>query len=373
MTPLELEVVTVRVSHHGDDIATFAREELGGLAARWRAQLAPIVYATRGWQGGPHIDLTLCDRNPWRLDLEGETRALRATLQSVSARPIDAETHREQARRLATLEGITAPDLELRPHGTVEMLSGASISRLPPAMRRASDRVLTALFAACAADRAFATGTLSGTPRRARIAAVMSELAATHPSGFGFGTMSFRSHVEAFLASTRDPQAVRASLEDILARERPVLELPIGATVTGDARDDLLPWRRAFAYCWGCLDGAVDAGSLTLDALDEVRGPQAGAGGTRGRRALSDFHRAAGEAGIEADPEPWFAVYRMLLNCFYRMLPLLGASPRERYYLCLAVAQLGDEALGESWSERLARAQALRAQSSARTHDRRTS
>jgi hypothetical protein len=195
----------------------------------------------------------------------------------------------------------------------------------------------------------------------------MSELAATHPSGFGFGTMSFRSHAEAFLASTRDPHAVRAGLQEVLERERAALEAAISATIAGRAPADLLPWQRAFAYGWGCLDGAVDAGALTLDILDEIRGPQPRPEDAAGSSGLSAFHQATGNAGIESDPEPWFAVYRMLLNCFYRMLPLLDTAPRERYYLCLAVAQLGDEALGESWNERLQRAQTLREQASTRT------
>jgi hypothetical protein len=366
VTPVELELLTVRIAHHGEDIARFARDELGRLAVRWRAQLAPIVYATRGWQGGPHLDLTVGDRNPRRLDLDGETQALRQALGSVEARPIDIGAHREQGRRLAALEGIADPDLELRPHGTVELLPGPAPTRLPPALQRASDRVLSALFAACAADHAFATGSLAGTARRARVAAIMSELAGTHPSGFGFGTMSFRSHAEAFLASTRDPEAVRGSLRDVLAREREALAAPIGAAAGGRAAEDLLPWRRAFAYGWGCLDGAVDAGSLTLAALDEVRGGPVGPGPAEEASRLSAFHRATGDAGIEEDPEPWFAVYRMLLNCFYRMLPLLETPPRERYYLCLAVAELGDEALGESWSERLGRVRALRGEASVR-------
>ncbi len=67
MTPLALEATTIRVFHHGDEIAAFARNDLGRLAAHWRAQLVPIVYAVRGWQGGPHLDLTVWDRDPSRL------------------------------------------------------------------------------------------------------------------------------------------------------------------------------------------------------------------------------------------------------------------------------------------------------------------
>jgi hypothetical protein len=361
MTPLQLEAVTLRVFHHGEGIAAFGRDELGRLAAHWRAQLVPIAYAVRGWQGGPHLDLNVCDRDPSRLDINGEAQQLRVALRSVSARPIDADAHREQSRRLAEMEGVANPDLELHPHGTVEILSGARDAALPSALQRSSDRVLTALFAATAADGVFATGALDGPARRARVAAIMAELASTHPSGFGFGTMSFRSHAEAFLASTRDPQAIRGSLEGILDAERATLEPVIGAALTGRSPADLLPWRQAFAYAWGCLDGAMDAGTLTLQILDEVRGAAAAPARAAGASGPSEFHRVVGRAGIEDDPQPWFAVYRMLLNSFYRLLPLLDISPRERYYLCLAVAQLGDEALGESWSDRVERVQALRA------------
>lgn len=317
------------------------------------------VHLRRGWLHGPHVDVVARPAPAHRPDWAGVAASLDAG-GSVPALELGEEEYLAQARELGRLEAVASPYLPLRAHGTVELLGRGDVASASPPL----DDLTGIVSSVLAKPLLDAVDELAAHPERApaRLAEMFLALADTHALGAAYGVFSLRSHVEAFLAwasPTRDVRpAFQARLAADAARLRPLVEQRL-AGAPGPAA---AAWRTSLGYCAGVLDSAVARGELTGELLEQVTAgldtsrmgpPGAPEQGPRGGSPDSDFHRAVDASGVVAEPSQWFAAYRMLINLFYRQLPLLTVSPMQRYYTCFAVAETVDEVLGQSWQDRL--------------------
>jgi hypothetical protein len=319
-----------------------------------------LVQLRRGWRFGPHVDVLA--RGPGRpLDWARIAAGLDA-----GPAPADGglgeAAYLDQARELGRTEAVPPPYLPMRGHGTVELLHAADVASAQPQLDGVRDVVSAALCRPLLA----AVDELAEHPARGpeRLAEAFLALADTHVLGVGHGTFSLRSHVEAFLAWTAPRRDLRPVFAQRLARDAAALRPLVEQRLAGAPGPAAAGWRTAFGYAAGVLDSAVAAGTLTAQALDAFTSgldtarmgpPGAPDAGPRGAGPDSAFHRAVDASGVVAEPPAFFSSYRMLVNLFYRQLPLLTVSPLQRCYTCYAVAETVDEVLGETWQERLHR------------------
>lgn len=319
---------------------------------------SPAVQLRRGWLHGPHVDI-LALAVPGGPDWTEVADLLDAGPLD-PPRALTEEAYLEQAREFGRLEAVQPPYLPLHEHGAVSRVSSADTASREPRLDQFRTVVLGALnkpllrmIDGIAAEPATAT---------VRLAEAFAALVDTHFLGPAYGVFSPRSHVEAFLAWAAPTKDVRPVFQERLAKDAPRLRTVVEQRLSGEVSAGAAEWRTAFAYSSGALESAVAAGTLTLDLLDSVtdgvdRSEMGPPGATRvvpqGDQPDSDFHRAVGESGVVADPSRWFAAFRLLTNLFYEQLPLLTVSPMQRYYMCFAVAETVDDALGVSWQDRL--------------------
>lgn len=329
-----------------------------------RESTGTVVRLRRGWLHGPHVDLigrTVLGQGP---DWESVAQKLDAG-PLPAQRALDEETYLRQAREFGRLEAVPPPYLPVREHGEVEFLDPDDLVPRDPRLRtlRETETVQGAL----APPLLDTIEELARVPSLAvtRLAEAFCALGDSYFLGLAYGAFSFRSHAEAFLAWAAPGKDMRPAFADRLAREAPLLRTVVEQRLAGDVGPVAAQWRTAFAYCTGVLDSAVREGRLTpamLDAINDavdnsLMGPPTAPDVVpQGKHPDTAFHRATAESGVIDDPTPWFAAYRLLINLFYKQLPLLTVSPIQRYYTCYALAETIDEVLGETWQERLATA-----------------
>ena len=324
-----------------------------------RQEGMPVVTIRRGWLHGTHLEVIAhCDGVrpvPWPQVLA----KLRAPAQEDTYRQSE-EAYLARARELGRLEHVPGPYLPIQPHGTFEWLASSDLRPWPgisqPLRERALTRMLDALTASLgqeiAADKAPVP----------LVAEIMLAVADAHPARIPYGTLSFRSHGEAFLnwlKATSDP---RPDFERRLAADRPVLRPLAERMLAGTDSRAAAAWRRVGIYCMGLFDSAGLAGSVSMETIDQIneapdgaperKGPPGTPDATPGK---SEFHQAVDASGLAERSPGWFVSYRLVLNLLYSQLPLLGVSPRQRFYLCWALAEVVDEITGETWRDRLAR------------------
>lgn len=326
------------------------------VARSLRQEHQALVLLRRGWLHGPHVDILV----------RGEPatppswNAIAAELDPGTPQrdhPVTLESYLRQAQELGRLEAVSPPYLPLRAHGAVELLADDPAAT---SLGRLKDAVLGALCTPVLRT----IDELAVRPDAAteRLVEAFVALAQTHYLGAGFGTYSFRSHVEAFLAWVAPSQDMRPVFAQRLVVDAPRLRPMVERQLSEHPSVSAATWRTALAYAAGTVDGAAASGVLTSDGLAELTpeldrsrmGPPGASDKVPlGDQPDSEFHRVVSESGVVDDPPVWFTGYRMLTNLFYQQLPLLTVSPLQRQYLCYAVAELVDEALGETWRERL--------------------
>ncbi|MGW0614126.1 hypothetical protein [Streptomyces sp. NPDC002788] len=360
-TPEGARLAGVRLYTRAPVTLAWLSATLVPLARSLRESTGTVVRLRRGWLHGPHVDVighNVLGRDP---DWESVARKLDAG-PLPAARALDEETYLRQAREFGRLEAVPPPYLPMREHGEVEFLGRDDLVPADPRLRtlRETEVVQGALTSPLlntieelARDPSLAT---------TRLAEAFCALGDSYFLGLAYGAFSFRSHAEAFLAWAAPSKDMRPAFADRLAREAPLLRTVVEQRLAGDVGPAAAQWRTAFAYCTGVLDGAVREGRLTpatLDAINDsvdnsLMGPPTAPGVVpQGKHPDTAFHRATAESGVIDDPTPWFAAYRLLINLFYKQLPLLTVSPIQRYYTCYALAETIDEVLGETWQERL--------------------
>ncbi|MEV6681721.1 hypothetical protein AB0N09_33335 [Streptomyces erythrochromogenes] len=319
---------------------------------------APVVHLGRGWLHGPHVDLIArpgpSGPLPWK------ALAARVAAPEIGDRePLTERAYLARARELGRLEQVDPPYLPMAPHGTVRLVSAAQAhpgwpERVLPLRELALSR-MTAPVVHCLES-------LARDPADAlvQMTEAFTALAAAHPYGMPYGTFSFRSHAEAFFHWAGPGKDPRAAFQRRLDAERAVLHPVVERALTGGESAQATRWRTALAYATGLFEASAVHGATTPALLDSLAGAPQGAerdvspDAGEATASRSAFHAAVAEAGITDPEQPWFLAHRLVINLFYRQLPLLGVSPMMRYYLCHAVAETVDELTGIGWQERLA-------------------
>ncbi len=322
-----------------------------------------VVNVRRGWLHGTHLEIIAHSGNgrpvPWPYVL-------------AQLRPPEPETTIQQtedgylarARELGRLEQNPGPYLPFLEHGTFEWLASADLGVWPGITQVLRERTLTSMLESLAVTLGpGGHAPLGDKATVPMVAEIMLAIADAHPLRIPYGAFSFRSHAEAFLTWSRAVSDQRPEFERKLAADRPALRSLTERMLAGADTRSSAAWRRTGAYCMGLFHSAALAGSLTPETLDEIndrpggRSPQhmGPPGAHDASPGKSEFHRAVDSAGVTGRPAEWFTAFRVLLNLLYSQLPLLGVSPRQRFYLCWALAETIDEVTGETWRDRLAR------------------
>nr|ADR01090.1 NocO [Nocardia sp. ATCC 202099] len=149
--------------------------------------------------------------------------------------------------------------------------------------------------------------------------------------------LSFRSHAEAFLATTRDPNAARHAFDTRYTDHRTTVEAAVRAILLDGDPGDAAPWSAAaraakprFTAGFASADLVAHTG-YTRDHLRE-----------RTDFADNPFHSRAGaseqlQAYLGGDPS--FLATRLLTSLLYVTLHSSGVSLMQRYFLCHAIAK----------------------------------
>lgn len=149
--------------------------------------------------------------------------------------------------------------------------------------------------------------------------------------------LSFRSHAEAFLATTRDPTAARHAFDTRYAEHGATVEAAVRAVLLDDAPGGGAAWSTAAraakpGFVTGFVSGDLVAHTgYTRDHLRE-----------RTDFADNPFHSTAGaseqlQAYMGGDPS--FLATRLLTSLLYVTLHSSGVSLMQRYFLCHAIAK----------------------------------
>ncbi|MEV7611459.1 hypothetical protein [Streptomyces sp. NPDC089799] len=370
-------LTTLRVHDYRPDTLPLLTEGALPLIAGLAADPAlDVCFPTRHWDGGPHLALHLGYAAPAADVLERARRRLAAAAGHGSA--WTPEEYARRAGALARAEGVAVRHGLPHPHGSVPVSTDTAVPGPVEAVRH---RFLTALARELAgllpADPAAARAGAPGTALR-----WMAALAAAYPGGARFGSLSFRSHAEAFLASRPEGEELRARFAAAAERYAPQTgrlvdlalhrpeELPgyaACATALAELRDprlhgeleDVLGGPAGSGWT-GRAGAGPDAGGPDAGGPDtggpDTGGPGAGGPDSRGPDAggaPSAFHRRLAELGFGERTPPAFQAYRVLVNWLYEALQWLGVTPINRYLYCHCLAHAVDERLGETWQDRL--------------------
>ncbi|MFF1283957.1 hypothetical protein ACFVY4_24850 [Streptomyces sp. NPDC058299] len=322
---------------------------------------AVMIRLQPGWLHGPHVELTAHRGRrgplPWR--------ELAAAWDGGPADPrheLSPRAYLDQARALGRSEQVPPPYLPLHEHGTALPLTEAErTAPWPGALAQLREYALGRLLEpVCRTIRSLAEQPAAAPER---VAEAFLAVAAAHPYGIGHGCFSFRSHAEAFFNSTGDAGdgaapagGPRAAFRRRLDTQGEPLAAAVHRALEGGESADAAAWRGALAYCTGLFESAAVRGEVDGALLDSWSGTGHNGGGEADGRMPSAFHRAVAASGATDGDAAWFTGYRVMINLFYRQLPLLGVSPLQRYYLCYGVAETVDRMLGVTWQERLATA-----------------
>ncbi|GHF86042.1 lantibiotic dehydratase C-terminal domain-containing protein [Streptomyces griseosporeus] len=264
-----------------------------------------------------------------------------------------AEPYAARARALAA--GLGLPVQVAAGPATLVPLAGSVFAgaALGPVTRAALAAVCPALLAATeAAEQGRPALLASAVELMSAHLRAVSVSAAPGPrqweelrEGVPLGFLSYRSHAEAFLASSRDPKAAQAMMDAKYTRAAATLERLVDGVLTQcEERGPVvsLParqWYEAMRAAKPAVTELFRAGTdLALDT--EEQPPDTGPDG----KGLSEsaFHRIVeGSDGLRdfLDRDPSFLATRLLTSLLYLSLSSVGIALAERYFLCYAVSR----------------------------------
>jgi hypothetical protein len=338
-----------------------------------RDDAVEAAYLQRHWRRGPHVRLCVraADAQAARLRARDGLAVVAAHLAArPSGAPLDPVAYLERSRDLAELE--LRPDpleplwpdnrvfLEPAEDDTARFGGDEAFAFREDFLARAMAPVRQLLDAARERPALVPTYVLH----------IFVVLAASYPSGIGYGYLSFRSHLEDFLDDRDGEGAMRAAFaqrfepaRDAVRRQVEALLDELGDDGRGPLADPVLAtWQELFGWAWERARELAGRGVLTEDPAPLLSPIAHVLGGRAARRwtfddarGKSDFHERLGD--LDFLPErvnvQRFAAYRWLVNLTYALLPLLGMSPAERYYLSHVLSETVEEMTGRGWQERI--------------------
>lgn len=244
-------------------------------------------------------------------------------------------------RLLVQLRG-TPPDLAALPGPPAEARAATVRPLGGPVFDGPELDETTRGFLASTAPVALGLATRADDRTRAALELMTVHLAAVaDPARSGDGPplsfLSFRSHAEAFLATTRDPEAARRAFDDRYAAHRAAVECWVGAILNRGTLGAAAAWDAAVRAAKPAMAEGFRTGALVAHtgyARDHLR--------ERADFAGNEFHRTAGasqdlQSYLGGDPS--FLASRLLTSLLYVTLYSAGMSLLQRYFLCHAISR----------------------------------
>ncbi|WP_328926176.1 hypothetical protein OG429_17115 [Streptomyces sp. NBC_00190] len=330
-------LTTVRVHDYRGDPFPLLTGGVLPLVADFAADTAvPVCFPTRHWDGGPHLALHLGYGSPSAAALATVRERLAAAAGTGDA--WSAGEYRRRVRSLAASEGTEVRHALPYPHAAVAVSTDPVA---PGPVEAARHRFLTEL--ALLLPEGLTEDAATARSRAPGLALQwMAAVAAAYPGGARFGSLSFHSHAEAFLASRPDGEELRVRFTTAAERHRPQTDRLVDIALH---RPEQLPGHAAcVAACRQLSDPALRP---DLDVL--VAGGRAPDTGS----APSAFHRQLAEGGFGQNAPAAFTAFRAVVNWLYEALQWLGVTPLNRYLYCHSLANAIDVRLGEPWQDRL--------------------
>lgn len=328
------------------------------------------VYVRRHWKKGPHIDvfLYLDEQVFYQEALPLATELLNKWLAAhPSTQTIDQEAYQKLSERLGAWELEKGPYLPLEPDNSIqttpydsraELLQGQAVVEAKEHFMVASFPLVMELLSSTHGEKE---------KRYERLMQMMACIAACYPTGITYGHLSFRSHVEAYLHEFDQNKAVInvfnhydkqwSSEVDRLVQE--VIDAFANQTYFKNQDDFLHSWICCLQQIWQeayekAKQKAFSANTAHYSELSQEIGEEARQRWTEDANTpVSDFHKNLyhHQEGLDTLNSPEFATYRLLVNNFYYLLPILGITPNEKHLLCYLVANAVERIKGVSWKK----------------------
>lgn len=334
------------------------------------------MFVLPHWKFGPHVDLVIhADPDCFHLALYPEAKAILEDWLRAHPSPttIDPAAYEELSRRVAVFEIEPGPYLPLLKNNSVRTVPYAHARSLVlPVIGRSKEQVLsesldllTALYRHNAEDKDAVFLTLF---------AMLAATAHTPQGGMAAGYMSMRSHADYFFAIHDVSGALRQRFDAVEARRGGELEAIVRAVA--DKRLDQLPLApalRAIVGDWMAIIHAAQERhqAIVAEHYEELASQTRHIDMARQmeRDDPSDFReRIAGrkvseigdaflntEAGRARLRRPEFLTYRLTVNLYYALLPILEVTPVQKYLLCHLLANTVERVFGRSWRQAIER------------------
>ena len=290
------------------------------------ASASPVTF-TRHWRRGAHLRV---DWKPGAGADDGHGIAIEERLREwvrlhPSKDPQDESQYLEQATLLARLEHYDGQLLPRAPNNTV--MPGRWLTRARSLGSEEAAEAWQHFDVACNAVVFALVEQRRSDPHATMIAALMFATAQEFFPPLESGYLSFRSHVEAFLANTRDGECVRAGWR---SRYRGVQSRLRGELDRVRSESHSVPvqaWLAAAAELTRVSIGLVSSGKLAMPVFDPRR---AGMDGSSFHTELSQDEAAVESLALSQQ----FTAYRVALNGLYRVFARAGLAPLERFEWC---------------------------------------
>jgi hypothetical protein len=339
------------------------------------------IFFLPHWKFGPHIDLVMhCDSDAYATRILPRIQSLIEDwiARNPSDTVLDPSEYEKTSRWIGTFEIDSGPYLPLLKNNTVspvpyvrpKTLVVPEVAESKEAMLADCCELLLALYRLKDEDSDAFFMTLH---------AMLVSTAETPRGGAKEGYMSMRSHADYFFAAHDTENALRQRFDAIDEKNRDKLDRITRASAAGKFDECGLPASFvAIVVQWRQVLAGVDDRSKHIVSLryDEVAGQndQFIEMATRMRQDVPDEYferyrkRQISEvgaafintkAGQDALKRPEFLAYRINVNFFYALLPLLEIAPIQKFLLCHLMANSVERVHEMNWRDKVERIHAI--------------
>lgn len=327
------------------------------------------IYLKRHWKLGPHIILyvdALEERFEKVLYPFIEQEIYKYLKEHPSTQVIDPVAYVKQSETLGAWELEPGPYEPLEPDNSIsvkpvrsraELVNGEEVAHLiENFMVDSVDLVFDCLDST--------RGQIN--QRYGKLIQMMAVIGQMYPvDGIIRGHLSYRSHVEGYLHSFDKEGKIR---QVFLENERGMMKTVdyLVRDIMDHTNEDgtyggddlfLQSWSEVLSKLYQEAFPLAQAGKINADT-SHYREIAARIGEQAKKRwdltqDQSDFHRhlQSEEEGLRVLNSPEFATYRILVNNFYSLLPLLGINPNVKHLLCFLVANSVERIAQVTWQE----------------------
>ncbi|MGX7672521.1 thiopeptide maturation pyridine synthase [Plantactinospora sp. DSM 117369] len=338
-----------QIYYHAEEKDRLILDAIRPVARRLGGQVESVYYL-RHWIRGPHVRLYVrCEQDVLETLVRPAVEELvgRFLAESPSTVRLDPQEHLPMHRRLAELESESGDLLPWYPDNSIQFTTEAD-----PPPSEATSAGLLADFYSDTTELAFRmTEDIASGAQRLGIAFNLMIATAHSLSGVGLarGSISFRSHAEAFLHGFPEGEGLRGAWDEHYRRSASALGGRLRALVSElDGATSAVPYVRDWL---DALHPYRDRASrLVGSGLLTEKAPPPGAN-IVDLTQVSPFHRelfASSAWQEQTEATEWFLSYKLVLNYTYLHLTRLGVSPVERFLLCHLAACAVEQAHGMS-------------------------